>query len=171
MPSATRDPAPPAAVAGARPLSPPPPAFLAPPARRPPTTVRALDAGGTARPGPGLPPLIYLVMELVEGGALDRHVRQLGPLPQGGACDYIRQAAAGLQAAHDRHLIHRDLKPSNLLLTPGRQVKVVDFGLARQFSSRLTDPRALLGSVEFMPPEQSHDPSLVGKEADVYGLG
>src|SRR5207248_830746 len=75
------------------------------------------------------------------------------------------------QVAHDRHLIHRDIKPSNLLLTATGQVKLVDFGLARQFSSRLTDPRVLLGSIEFMPPEQSHDPSTVGKEADVYGLG
>ncbi len=50
-------------------------------------------------------------------------------------------------------------------------MKLVDFGLVRQFSSRLTDPRALLGSLEFMPPEQSHDPSAVGKEADIYGLG
>src|SRR5439155_668112 len=51
------------------------------------------------------------------------------------------------------------------------RVKLVDFGLARQFSSRLTDPRVLLGSVEFMAPEQSHDPSAVGPAADVYGLG
>ena len=92
-------------------------------------------------------------------------------LPVAEACGYIRQAALGLQAAHDIHLIHRDLKPSNLLLTANGQVKLVDFGLARQFSSRLTDPRALLGSVECMPPEQSHDPSAVGKPADVYGLG
>ena len=97
------------------------------------------------------------------------------------ACHFIRQAAAGLQAAHNCHLIHRDLKPSNLLLTSSvaggasggamGQIKLVDFGLARQFSSRLTDPRALLGSLDFMPPEQSHDPSTVGKEADIYGLG
>src|SRR5262249_45145557 len=66
---------------------------------------------------------------------------------------------------------HRDVKPSNLLLNASRQVKLVDFGLARQFASRLTDQRALLGSVDFMAPEQSHDPSLVGKQADVYGLG
>jgi serine/threonine protein kinase len=76
-----------------------------------------------------------------------------------------------LQAAHDALLVHRDIKPSNILLASGGRVKLVDFGLARQFCSRLTDPRALLGSLEFMPPEQSHDPSAVGKEADIYGLG
>src|SRR5262249_54105601 len=51
-----------------------------------------------------------------------------------------------------------------------RQVKIVDFGLAHQFSNQLTDPRSLLGSIEFMAPEQSHDPSNVGPAADVYGL-
>src|SRR5204863_5272884 len=79
--------------------------------------------------------------------------------------------AGGLQSAHDRHLIHRDIKPSNILLTRQGQAKLVDFGLARQLPSRLTDPRVLLGSVEFMAPEQSHDPSAVGKEADIYALG
>jgi response regulator RpfG family c-di-GMP phosphodiesterase/tRNA A-37 threonylcarbamoyl transferase component Bud32 len=115
--------------------------------------------------------LLYLVTELIEGGDLEKHVVQKGLCSVTQACNWIRQAAAGLQAAHDRHLIHRDLKPSNLLLTSDGTVKLVDFGLVRQFSSRLTDPRALLGSLEFMPPEQSHDPSAVGKEADIYSLG
>src|SRR5207248_6670919 len=73
--------------------------------------------------------------------------------------------------AHDHHLIHRDMKPSNLLLSEQGQVKVVDFGLARQFSSRLTDPRALLGTLDFMAPEQSIDPSGVDGRSDIYGLG
>jgi response regulator RpfG family c-di-GMP phosphodiesterase len=110
-------------------------------------------------------------MEVVTGGDLEKLVVKNGPCDIARACDLVRQAASGLQAAHDRHLVHRDIKPSNLLLTTTGQVKLVDFGLARQFSSRLTDPRALLGSVEFMAPEQSRDPSSVGKEADIYGLG
>jgi response regulator RpfG family c-di-GMP phosphodiesterase len=136
-----------------------------------PNVVAAIDAGEAPGAGPSMPELIYLVMEFVEGGDLHQFTVANGPCPVGVACDYVRQAAAGLQAAHDRHLIHRDLKPSNLLRTPAGQIKLVDFGLARQFSSTLTDPRCLLGSVEFMAPEQSHDPSAVGKEADVYGLG
>jgi response regulator RpfG family c-di-GMP phosphodiesterase/tRNA A-37 threonylcarbamoyl transferase component Bud32 len=144
-----------------------------------PHIVLALDAGELPAEGRE-PALVYLVMEYVEGGDLERLVARHGACGIAQACHYIRQAAAGLQAAHDRHLIHRDLRPSNLLLGGGGpgagpaqwgQVKLVDFGLARQFGSRLTDPRALLGSVDFMPPEQSHDPSTVGKEADVYGLG
>jgi response regulator RpfG family c-di-GMP phosphodiesterase len=133
--------------------------------------VLAFDAGEAPPPGPDMPGLIYLVMELIDGGDLDRHVLDNGPRPVAEACEIIRQAACGLQAAHDRHLVHRDIKPSNILLARGGEVKLVDFGLARQFCSRLTDPRALLGSVEFMPPEQSYDPSTVGKEADIYGLG
>jgi response regulator RpfG family c-di-GMP phosphodiesterase len=131
----------------------------------------AFDAGETTSPDGQLPPLIYLVMELVSGGDLEQFVTEHGPRPLAQACEWVRQAACGLQHAHDYHLIHRDVKPSNLLLTERGQVKVVDFGLVRQFSSNLTDPRALLGSVEFMAPEQSFDPSSVGAGADVYGLG
>ena len=133
--------------------------------------VQAFDAGELAPPHEGLPGFVYLVMELVDGGDLDHHVAENGPCSIAEACSCIRQAAAGLQAAHDRHLIHRDIKPSNILLSRTGQAKLVDFGLARRFVSKLTDPRVLLGSVEFMAPEQSHDPSAVGKEADIYGLG
>ncbi len=136
-----------------------------------PNIVLAFDAGEIEPLGPDMPAHIYLVMEVVEGGDLEKLVVRNGRCDVGRGCDFVRQAAGGLQVAHDRHLIHRDIKPSNLLLTPAGQVKIVDFGLARQFCSRLTDPRALLGSVEFMAPEQSHDPSAVGKEADIYGLG
>jgi response regulator RpfG family c-di-GMP phosphodiesterase/tRNA A-37 threonylcarbamoyl transferase component Bud32 len=138
---------------------------------RHPHIVMAFDAGEVPPADPSLPHLIYLVMELVEGGDLERLVLDKGPCDVQTACQYIHQAASGLQAAHDRHLVHRDIKPSNILLTSTGRTKLVDFGLARQFCSRLTDPRALVGSVEFMAPEQSHDPSAVGKEADIYGLG
>jgi len=133
--------------------------------------VMAFDAGEVVPDDSTLPELIYLVMELVEGGDLEHHVLDNGRCDVQTACHFMHQAASGLQAAHDNHLVHRDIKPSNILLTAAGQVKLVDFGLARQFCSRLTDPRALLGSLEFMPPEQSHDPSAVGKEADIYGLG
>jgi response regulator RpfG family c-di-GMP phosphodiesterase/tRNA A-37 threonylcarbamoyl transferase component Bud32 len=138
---------------------------------RHPHIVLAYDAGRLPAPAPNQPTLHYLVMELVSGGDLEKHVCRNGPAPIARACEWGRQAASGLQEAHDRHLIHRDLKPSNLLLTADGQVKLVDFGLARQVHSNRTDPRALLGSLEFMAPEQSIDPSAVGPAADVYGLG
>src|SRR4029453_6488124 len=73
----------------------------------------------------------FLVMEYVEGTNLDRILAERGrPLiPE--ACGYARQAALGLQHAHEQGMVHRDVKPSNLMLTPGGQVKILDFGLSR----------------------------------------
>jgi response regulator RpfG family c-di-GMP phosphodiesterase/tRNA A-37 threonylcarbamoyl transferase component Bud32 len=136
-----------------------------------PNIVMAFDAGHLPPAGPEMPPLLYLVMELVSGGDLEQYVAEHGPVPIGTACNWTRQAAAGLQEAHDHHLIHRDIKPSNLLLDKQGQIKLVDFGLVRQFSSRLTEPRALLGTLEFMAPEQSCDASVIDGRADIYGLG
>lgn len=136
-----------------------------------PNIVMAFDAGRLPPPNPSSPALTYLVMELVSGGDIEQYVIDHGCLPVAQACDMIRQSSCGLQEAHDHHLIHRDIKPSNLLLTKDGQVKLVDFGLARQFHSNLTDPSCLLGSVEFMAPEQSIDPSAVDGAADIYGLG
>lgn len=136
-----------------------------------PHVVAAHDAGQIPSEGPGEPSLHYLVLELVSGGDLEQYVYDNGPLPTAQACEWVRQAASGLQAAHDRSLVHRDLKPSNLLLTADRRVKVVDFGLARELASVRTMIGSLLGSVEFMSPEQAADPTSVGPAADVYGLG
>jgi response regulator RpfG family c-di-GMP phosphodiesterase len=136
-----------------------------------PHIVTAHDAGSLVPAEPRHPTLHYLVMELVAGGDLEQYVYDHGPADIPQACEWARQAASGLQEAHDHHLIHRDLKPSNLLLTEQGQVKLVDFGLARQFYSNLTDPRALLGSVEFMAPEQSVDPTAVSNAADIFALG
>lgn len=135
-----------------------------------PNIVLAYDAGELPAGGPKTPRLAYLVMELVDGGDLEQHTVEHGVATVSQACEWIRQAARGLQEAHDHHLVHRDIKPSNLLLTRQGQVKVVDFGLARQ-ASTVTTPRMLLGSVEFMAPEQSRDSSTVGPPADIYGLG
>ena len=136
-----------------------------------PNIVTAFDAGQLSRTGPRMPDLLYLVMEFVSGGDLEQYVFDHGPVALGLASDWIRQAACGLQEAHDHHLIHRDVKPSNLLLNEQGRVKLVDFGLVRQFSSRLTDPRALLGTLEYMALEQSCDASTVDGRADIYGLG
>lgn len=136
-----------------------------------PNIVMAFDAGELPPAGPRMPALTYLAMELVDGGDLEQYLIDHGAASIPLACDWIRQAACGLQEAHDHHLIHRDVKPSNLLLTRQGEVKIVDFGLARQFCSSLTSQRVLLGSVEFMSPEQSRDPTAVNAQADIYGLG
>jgi serine/threonine-protein kinase len=138
---------------------------------RHPHIVMAYDAGMLAPPQPGLASLLYLAVELVPGGDLEQYVTTHGPVSVAQACDWACQAASGLQEAHDAYLIHRDVKPSNLLLGPDGKVKLVDFGLVRQLSSKLTDPRTLLGTVECMAPEQSRDPSAVGSQVDIYGLG
>jgi HD-GYP domain-containing protein (c-di-GMP phosphodiesterase class II) len=136
-----------------------------------PHVVAAFDAGMIPASGAGQTDVYYLVLELVPGGDVEHFVYDHGPQPVEQACEWGRQVAAGLQAAHDKHLVHRDLKPSNLLLTTDHRVKVVDFGLARRLTSVITKTRGLVGSIGFMAPEQSLDPTAVGPAADVYGLG
>jgi serine/threonine protein kinase len=119
-----------------------------------------------------------LVMEYVEGIDLARRVKQSGPLPVGQACDCVCQAALGLHQAHERGLIHRDVKPSNLLLTAGGTVvKVLDLGMVRLQSrpedqdTTLTGAGHVVGTADFMAPEQARDARSADARADVYGLG
>jgi serine/threonine protein kinase len=141
----------------------------------------------------------YLAMELVEGMDLERFVREVGPLAVDQACDYIRQAAQGLQHAHQMGLVHRDVKPANLFLLhpplppppghPARRggepvVKVIDWGLARCATEQNPTAGAvpsstgldvekgqLIGTADYIAPEQAHDPTLVDIRADIYSLG
>ena len=122
-----------------------------------------------------------LVMECVEGGTdLGRLVKKCGPLPVEQACEYIRQAALGLQHAYERGLVHRDIKPGNLLVTAdGKTVKVLDMGLARlehrgdagATSSSMTQEGAVMGTANYMAPEQARDSHHADIRADVYSLG
>jgi serine/threonine protein kinase len=123
----------------------------------------------------------YLVMEYVEGTDLGKLVKQSGPLPVAQACECVRQAALGLQHAHERGVVHRDIKPSNLILTSGKPstpplVKILDFGLAG-FQSAIGDERRLtqfgsfVGTVDFMAPEQAMSAKHADIRADIYSLG
>jgi response regulator RpfG family c-di-GMP phosphodiesterase/serine/threonine protein kinase len=136
-----------------------------------PNIVNALDAGKVVGDGPDTPVLHYFVMEHVPGQDLESLVRENGPLPVDRACDLIHQIASALHAAHQRNLIHRDIKPSNIIITPDNQAKLLDFGLARQFRNRLTDPGTLLGTPDYMAPEQIEDATRVGPSSDIFGLG
>ena len=120
--------------------------------------------------------LQMLVMEYVEGADLARVLADRGPLPAAEACHYARQAALGLQHAHERGMVHRDIKPQNLMLTPGGQIKILDFGLAR-FASEvaarggLTTENMILGSADYIAPDQIADPHAADTRADIYSLG
>ena len=119
----------------------------------------------------------FLVMEYVDGGDLDQVVRKVGPLGFERAAHYIRQAARGLQHAHESGLVHRDIKPGNLLVDRNGTVKLLDLGLARIFhetTDDLTtgrDAKTLLGTVDYLAPEQAVNSHDVDIRADIYSLG
>jgi serine/threonine-protein kinase len=138
------------------------------------------EAGGT----------LYYTMEYVRGTDLSKLVRKHGPLPVRQACDYVRQAALGLQHAFERGLVHRDIKPSNLMVTtrrpagdpaPGEAgvVKVLDLGLARLEGPPgeegagpvLTKVTTVLGTPDYISPEQAQDSRRVDIRGDLYSLG
>jgi serine/threonine protein kinase len=138
-----------------------------------PHVVRAYDAAAVGDAH-------FLVMEYAEGSDLHRLVQRSGPLPLAQACTYIRQAALGLQHAHERGLVHRDIKPSNLQVTAqGAVVKILDMGLARWQApasstaqgTDLTRAYAFMGTADYVAPEQIDDPSHVDARADIYSLG
>jgi serine/threonine protein kinase len=138
-----------------------------------PNIVRVHDAGEAW----GLP---YLVMEFVDGQDLDSLVQQQGPLPPTEATECTRQAAEGLAYAHREGIIHRDVKPANLLLDQAGTVKILDLGLGRfdeqvlgeeEGGARLTTDMQILGTPNFMAPEQASNPRLADARCDVYSLG
>jgi len=117
----------------------------------------------------------YLVMEYVDGRDLQRMVEADGPLPFDRAARYIQQAADGLAHAHGRDMIHCDVKPANLLVGPQDTVKILDMGMARligrgEDSSNEKDDR-LLGTVDYLAPEQALESPDLDHRADVYSLG
>ncbi|HEY3968129.1 MAG TPA: efflux RND transporter periplasmic adaptor subunit [Planctomycetaceae bacterium] len=133
-----------------------------------PGIVMATDAGTL---GSGA----YLVMELIEGADLGRVVREGGPLMIDAACEVGRQVAEALAAAHGNGAVHRDVKPSNIMVDFGGRVRLLDFGLAdmtllTQHSGETSVGR-LLGTLDYMAPEQADGQRQVDARADLYGLG
>lgn len=117
----------------------------------------------------------YLVMEYVEGIDLQRMVDENGPLDCDRAVDFIRQAADGLDHAHQRNMIHCDIKPSNLLVNMQGVVKILDLGLARLTGGNGTKAAeqddGVLGSVDYLAPEQALQSPNLDCRADIYSLG
>jgi len=143
-----------------------------------PNTVSVTDFGESADG------IFYLVMEYVEGETLHRLLRREGTLPVKRAVRFLRQIADGVDAAHDLGILHRDLKPANIFIMQtgkGKDgfVKVGDFGLAKIVNQTVTDAaskatpssRGIIGTPEFMSPEQMQPEMGVDKRADLYALG
>jgi serine/threonine protein kinase/multidrug efflux pump subunit AcrA (membrane-fusion protein) len=141
--------------------------------------------------------LHFLVMEFVDGVDLARLVKSKGPLPIGLACGAVKHAAEGLEHAYQCGMVHRDIKPQNLMRTPDGRVKILDFGLARFASEALPDllpakeqgtgsvteattgnaevsitlTNMLLGTADYIAPEQASAPRSADIRADIYSLG
>jgi len=118
----------------------------------------------------------YIVMEYVEGRDLQTLVKEQGSLDYELAADYIRQAADGLAYAHGKNIIHRDVKPANLLLDNRGVVKILDLGLARFIDEKaasltIDHDENVLGTADYLAPEQASDSHSADHRADIYSLG
>lgn len=118
----------------------------------------------------------FLVMEFVEGQSLEEHVQEHGPIPFARAAGHVAQVAAGLQHAHECGLVHRDIKPANLLLSAQGVVKILDMGLARFFAeddnfTQMYAKDAVLGTADYIAPEQALNSHEADIRSDLYSLG
>lgn len=134
-----------------------------------PNIVRAFDVDHAGN-------VHYLVMEYIQGTDLQQRVEEHGPLEAAEVAEYIRQAAAGLAHVHRAGLVHRDIKPGNLLVDRKGVIKIVDLGLARlpeetRASMANEGEAEILGTVDYLAPEQSVDSERVTPLADIYSLG
>ncbi len=118
----------------------------------------------------------FLVMEFIDGRDLASEVEKHGPMDDARAIDYTLQSARGLAYAHSQGIVHRDVKPHNLLKDDRNIIKVTDLGLAslstgKTENNSLTQSGGILGTVDYMPPEQAVDSASIDARADIYSLG
>lgn len=126
---------------------------------------------------------MLLVMELVNGKTLREIVVEKGPVSIATACDFVRQASVGLATAHASGIIHRDIKPANLMVATAGTLKILDLGLASlRFANAtdmedppehpsLTSPSTIMGTVDYISPEQIDDARRADTRSDIYSLG
>lgn len=113
--------------------------------------------------------IYFIVMELVDGITLKEYIEENGRLPMDRAIDFAMQIAAGLEAAHENHIIHRDIKPQNIIVSRTGNLKVTDFGIAKAATSTTLTSGAM-GSVHYISPEQARG-GYSDERSDIYSLG
>jgi len=120
----------------------------------------------------------FLVLEYIQGRSFEVILQEKGGrLPLNVACDYVLQAAIGLQHAHEKGISHRDIKPANLLVNPDGVVKILDMGLAKFFqnankpTTETPDGAGVMGTADYIAPEQAIACSKADHRADIYSLG
>ena len=134
-----------------------------------PAIVRTTDAGEEQG-------VHFLVMDAIDGLDLSRSAKALGKLSIADSCEVIRQTALGLSHAHEQGIVHRDIKPSNLMLDEQGQIRILDFGLAQMGAwegdaAEITSVGQLMGTLDYMAPEQAERGGSVDYRADLYSLG
>jgi beta-lactam-binding protein with PASTA domain/predicted Ser/Thr protein kinase len=112
----------------------------------------------------------YIAMEYLEGRSLKALIRAEGPLPPSRAIELTMQVLGAARSAHQRGVIHRDLKPHNVIVDAEGRVKVTDFGIARAGVSEITETGSIMGTVEYLSPEQAQG-HAVGPRSDLYSIG
>lgn len=118
----------------------------------------------------------YIIFEFVEGDNLSQLVRRIGPLPYDLALRYTFQLALAIQHAYQRGVVHRDIKPANVVVTDGGKLKLIDLGLARspkanENDNSLTATGVMLGTYDYLSPEQARDSRSADVRSDLYSLG
>ena len=118
------------------------------------------EAGGT----------YYIAMEYLEGKTLKELLVSRGPTPVRVAIDYTRQILSALDFAHRNGIVHRDIKPHNVVVAPDGRLKVTDFGIARSGSSQMTEAGSIIGTAQYLSPEQAQG-KPVHPSSDLYSVG
>src|SRR5438128_7142647 len=112
----------------------------------------------------------YIAMEYLEGRSLKELILSRGPAPASVAIDYARQILSALRFAHRNGIVHRDIKPHNVLVDAEGRVKVTDFGIARAGASQMTEAGSIVGTAQYLSPEQARGTD-VDQRSDLYSLG